>query len=338
MIFVDDQIPHLAEALASFDNVQQFDGGALTNEIVRASESTALFVRSVTRVDQTLLTNTSIRFVGTATAGIDHIDVEYLASNGIAFASAPGSNANAVAEYVMDSLDELGLPPSATIGIVGFGNVGGCVARYACMRGMRILVNDPPLHEAGRSIPRWCSHHPLAELMEQSDVVTLHVPYTHSGPHATQRLITADLLCCCAKNTLIINTARGGILDERTLADLVTEGRLRAVLDVFAHEPNIDPYVVDRVKYCTPHIAGYTYQAKKEASRLVFEAFTNGAVDPQLHNNETFYNESATRIWGRASTDPGTFSTRFEELRKLWPLRNERHTPPTWEECDATHP
>jgi erythronate-4-phosphate dehydrogenase len=331
MLFVDDQIPHLAEALALTDAVETFDARTLTNDLLRTRGATALFVRSVTRVDAALLHNTAVQFVGTATAGVDHVDAAFLAAENIRFASAPGCNANAVADYVLDVFDTCGISSNDVVGIIGCGHVGGHVARYARSRGMTVLVSDPPLEEAGHAFPPWITALPIDELLERSTVVTVHTPLTEQGSHPTSGLLHRERLDRCRPGTLVINTARGGIVDERALADHVSAGRLRAALDVFVGEPKVDPYVIERIPYCTPHIAGYTRQAKEKGARMVYEAYTG-------------------RPWPLAPTsavdDPAQYSppdkramvADFESVRRLTPLREERRTPPSWEECNVARP
>ncbi|MBC8124789.1 MAG: 4-phosphoerythronate dehydrogenase [Candidatus Kapabacteria bacterium] len=324
MIFIDNQIPYLAAVLSESHDVFLFDGRTLLREQLMRFKASAIFVRSVTPINAELLNGTVIRFVGSATAGIDHVDVEYLKARNISFASASGSNANAVAEYVMDWIDELHVVHSATIGIVGFGHIGKLVARYARAYGMQVLVNDPPLQSQHFLFPHWCSVVPLTEIMKRSDVITLHVPLTVKGASPTQNMITTELLNLCSSGTLFINAARGGLIDERHLSDLVSTGTLRAVLDVFANEPNIDPYVVERIAHITPHIAGYSLQAKENAVSMVYEAYTGKPwVRPAIADIPA------------TPTQLQLNHMNFEEVRRLTPLRDERRTPPTWEELDV---
>jgi erythronate-4-phosphate dehydrogenase len=342
MLFIDEQIPHLAEIFSHTDGVSRFDGRALTREQLRRSRTTAIFVRSVTTVDAKLLAGTDVNFVGSATSGIDHVDTEYLESRNIRFASAPGCNANAVAEYVLDALEEQSVAPGTTIGIIGFGHVGSLLARYARALGYTVLVNDPPLLDSGASFPKWVRVASLNDLLATADVITLHVPLTEDCAHPTRDLITAELLATCKPGALVVNTARGGIIDEQALASRTAAGSLRAVLDVFANEPNIDPFVTERITRCTPHIAGYTVQAKERGALMVYEAYVGHPVrirdEAELTEEQLAEQKPPTIIEPVASTydhhariTPDT----FDELRKTYPLRTERRTPPTWEELDA---
>lgn len=343
MLFIDDQIPHLAEILSLTDGVSRFDGRALTREQLRRSRTTAIFVRSVTSVDAKLLAGTDVAFVGSATAGIDHIDTEYLDSRNIRFAFAPGCNANAVAEYVLDAFEEHKIPRGATVGIVGFGHVGSLLARYARSLGYNVLVNDPPLQSAGTVFPKWATVVSLEELAARADAISFHVPLTDDGAFPTRDLITAGILKACKPGTLVVNTSRGGILDEHALADLVAAGTLRAVLDVFANEPNVDPYVTERITHCTPHVAGYTVQAKENGALMIYEAFVGHPVrirdeveltEEQIADQKPLVTIEPVVVAPydhHARITPAT----FDELRRTYPLRNERRTPPTWDELDA---
>jgi len=331
VLFTDNHLQHLTEALSQSHDVWAFDGRTLSREHLQQRNATAIFLRSVTQVNSDLLDGTGVQFVGSATAGIDHVDTDYLRSRNITFASAPGCNANAVAEYVMDWIDELQIAHTAIIGIVGFGHIGKLVAKYARAYGMHVLISDPPLQDSQYVFPHWCSVVPLAQLMETSDIVTLHAPLTDTGPHPTLNLVTSDLLDVCKSGALIINAARGGLIDERHLADLVSAGRMNAVLDVFINEPNIDPYVVERIPHLTPHIAGYTVQAKEKAVSLVYEAFTSS---PWTQQTQTAAQPLPTVIAPLLRLN----HTNFDDVRRLTPLRKEHRTPPTWEELDVLDP
>ena len=331
MLFTDNQLQHLTEALSQSHDVWAFDGRTLSREHLQQRNATAIFLRSVTPINVDLLDGTAVQFVGSATAGIDHVDIDYVRSRNITFASAPGCNANAVAEYVMDWIDELQIAPTAIIGIVGFGHIGKLVAKYARSYGMHVLISDPPLQDSQYVFPHWCSVVPLAQLMETSDIITLHVPFTDRGLHPTLNLIPAELLNACRPGALIINAARGGLIDERHLADLVSSARMNAVLDVFVNEPNIDPYVVERIPHLTPHVAGYTVQAKEKAMAMVYEAFTGS---PWTQQTQTDAQPLSTVI----APLPHLNHTNFDDVRRLTPLRREQRTPPTWEELDVLDP
>ncbi len=334
MIIVDAHIPGLVAALASHHDVLAVDGRSITNEILRATAATTLIIRSVTRVDASLLSGTSITTVATATTGIDHIDIDALRRNNIRVVSAAGCNAQAVAEYVLDWIDELRPASDHTIGVIGFGNVGSRLARYARMRGMRVLVNDPPLVDAGFAFPVWATPIALYDLVKHASIVTVHVPYVNSGACPTRNLLSSTFIEQCQPNTLVLNSARGGIVDETALVDRVMRGELTAVLDVFTGEPSVDQRVLEHIPYCTPHIAGYTYQAKWRGAQMVLDALglEHTPLQPDIPADD-----GAPYTYPRVTPATVRSDADFESLRMATPLRHERRPLPTLEECNASH-
>jgi len=268
---VDENIPFAREAFSHLGSVTLLPGRGITREAIRRAH--ALIVRSVTKVDATLLADTNVQFVGTATTGIEHIDREYLAARNIAFAAALGCNANAVAECVLTALlvtaHAKGLSLSEkTLGIIGAGRIGSIVAAKAPALGLRVLLHDPPLARAtgdGR-------YRPLAEIL-RADFVTLHVPLTYDGPDATFHLIGADELAHMTPSAILINTARGEVVDNTALLETLTKGTIGgAVMDVWEGEPSIDWDLLDRVTLGTPHIAGYSSDGKINGTVMVYHA------------------------------------------------------------------
>ncbi len=246
-----------------------------TPEIVRTAVTgaDALLVRSETRVRADLLEGTPIRFVGTATIGTDHVDLPYLREKGIAFAAAPGSNANSVAEYVVGALLEIGERRSwsltgKTLGIVGVGNVGSKVFRYAGALGMRVLLNDPPLADATGD-PRYL---PLDDLMD-ADIISLHVPLTRDGPYPTYHFFGSTRIRRMKEGAILINTSRGAVAETGALKEALRARHLGgAVLDVWEGEPGIDTDLLSVADLGTAHIAGYSFDGKLLAARALFDA------------------------------------------------------------------
>ncbi|MCX8038746.1 MAG: 4-phosphoerythronate dehydrogenase [Candidatus Sumerlaeia bacterium] len=270
-IIADENIPFAREAFGCLGEVTLAKGRAITHDMVR--EADALFVRSVTKVNAALLDGTSVKFVATATIGVDHIDLGYLSERGIGFAAAPGSNANSVAEYVVAALLVLAHRggfrlEGKTIGVVGVGNVGRRVVEKCRALGMHVLQNDPPLQRQTGD-PRFL---PLSALLE-ADILTFHVPLTKEGPDATHHMISADLLSRFNVGTILINTSRGAVADTAALVEAADSGRLGGlVLDVFEREPNIPPALVEKADLATPHIAGYSYDGKVAGTMMVYRA------------------------------------------------------------------
>ena len=268
---VDEEIPFARDAFSYLGTVTLLPGRAMTREALW--DTHVLIVRSVTKVDATLLTGTNVQFVGTATTGVEHIDLEYLAARNIGFAAALGCNANAVAEYVLTALlvtaHAKGLVlDGKTLGIIGAGRIGSLVAAKAPALGLRTLLRDPPLARATGD-PRYRS---LAETLE-ADVVTLHVPLTFDGPDATFHLIGADELARMAPSSILINAARGEVVDNAALREALTKGRIAgAVMDVWEREPSIDWDLLNQVTLGTPHIAGYSSDGKINATAMLYHA------------------------------------------------------------------
>ncbi len=257
-----------------------------TADIIRANllDADLVVVRSETKVNRRLLEGTRVRFVGTATIGTDHVDVDYLRACGIGFASAPGSNANSVAEYLAAALLELGVGRDVplkgmTIGVVGVGNVGSRVARVASALGMNVLLNDPPLARL-TSDPRY---RPLDDLMN-ADFVTVHVPLTTIGKDPTFHLFDERRIARIKKGAILINTSRGPVVDKIPLKMALASGHLGgAVLDVWEGEPEIDTALLADVDLGTPHIAGYSLDGKINAARMIFEEAARFFAFPAPH-------------------------------------------------------
>ena len=271
-IVADENIPLLRDAFGSLGEVVAVPADAIRPALLRDAQ--ALLVRSVTPVGAVLLDGSAVRFVATATIGVDHVNQEYLQQRGIAFASAEGSNAQSVAEYVFTALAVLAERggwrlAGRTLGIVGVGNVGSRVARMAEGLGMTVLRNDPPLARR-TSDPKYVPIEALAE----ADIVTFHVPLTHEGPDATYHMIGESLISRLKRSVILLNTSRGSVADTAALKAALGAKRLGGVvLDVWENEPNIDLELLKAVDLATPHIAGYSYDGKVNGTRMILHAF-----------------------------------------------------------------
>jgi erythronate-4-phosphate dehydrogenase len=272
-ILADANIPHAEDLFAAFGRVEVRPGAALDARTV--ADADVLLVRSVTVVDADLLRGSRVRFVGSATIGTDHVDLDFLATEGIAFAHAPGSNAESVVEYVLAALlAVLAARGEAlrgrTVGVVGCGAIGGRLALRLPALGAEVLRNDPPLAEA--SGVQW-EYHPLDAVLDRADVLTLHPPLTRTGPYPTHHLIGARELEALRPGALLVNASRGAVVDNAALREALGAGRLGgAVLDVWEGEPSPDPAVLARCALGTPHIAGYSYDGKVEGARMLAAA------------------------------------------------------------------
>lgn len=260
-IVVDRAIPYLDGLLEPYAEVLRLPGGAIRAEQVRDAD--ALLVRTRTRCDERLLGSSRVRFIGTATIGTDHIDLDYCRRAGISVASAPGCNARGVLQYLAAALVHLSRtqgwqPADRTLGIVGVGHVGSLVREYAAQWGFRILCCDPPRQkrEQGDFLP-------LEQVARQSDILTLHTPLDQT----TRHMVDARLLALTQPDCVVVNTSRGAVVDTGALCE---SGR-PCIADVWEHEPQIDARLLERALLATPHIAGYSAQGKANAAAAIVQ-------------------------------------------------------------------
>ncbi|MCD4832062.1 MAG: 4-phosphoerythronate dehydrogenase [Anaerohalosphaeraceae bacterium] len=270
-VIADENIPFVAECFSSVADVTTVSGRKITSEILKDADG--LLVRSITKVGAELLDGSAVKFVGTATIGTDHIDQDYLAENNIGFASAPGSNANSVAEYITSAMLNLAEKygfnlNEKSIGIVGVGSVGSKVEKKALALGIKIVLNDPPLQrlssdEKYRSI----------EEIFSCDFVTIHTPLTSTGIDKTYHLADDTFFKALKPGTIFINSSRGGVHNTLALKNTIKSGKLKAcVLDVWENEPDIDIELLKMVDFASPHIAGYSYDGKVGGMIMIYDA------------------------------------------------------------------
>ena len=315
LIIIDKGIPFLDGVFGSDIKVLYLAPEDITADVVR--EADALFVRTRTRINKELLAGSKVRFVATATIGFDHIDQDYCREAGIHWISCPGCNAHAVCDYVEEAISSIKSGESAlTIGIVGYGHVGKLVAQMAERNGYRVLLSDPPLG-IGMS---------LKELALQCDVLTFHTPLTREGEHTTYHLCNSDILRLCKPNTLIINAARGGVVDEQALMDNLKgeNGKVQAVIDCWENEPQLNHELLKLVDLASFHIAGYSIQGKMNASEMCLRAFCEFFSLPILSINKKvvpLQGDSAPGWLCRISDQLKAQPENFEQLRKQYKLR-----------------
>ncbi len=284
-IILDKNTPFAAPAFKGLGDVVLLETPAITCAAIRDAD--ILVVRSETKVNRELLEGSRVRFVGTVTIGTDHIDIPFLESRGIGFASAPGSNANSVKEYLLAALLELSRRRGfslrgKTLGVVGVGHIGSKIAAMAADLGLVVLQNDPPLARQSRQ-PRFV---PLDDLMN-ADILTLHVPLTRSGEDATFHLFNSRRIAAMKSGAILINSSRGPVVETGALRDALRSGHLSAaVLDVWEGEPAIDAELLEIVTLGTPHIAGYSLDGKVNAVRMIREAVARFLSDGSAWNPE----------------------------------------------------
>ncbi len=267
-VVVDENVSLGKEAFSEFGEVELVAGRSITKELLTGCR--VLIVRSVTRVNRELLEGTPVEFVGTTTIGTDHIDVDYLQGQGIGFASAPGSNADAAAQYVVTATlwwaRRKGVSlNSCTIGIIGVGNIGGRVERYARALGMKCILNDPPRQRQSGS-DTFVS---LDRTLPQADILTLHVPLTKQGPDATRRMANEAFFSGMRDGALFVNASRGEVVDEVALRrNRPKLGGL--ILDVWQNEPDISTETLALADLATPHVAGYSIDGRMRATHMIY--------------------------------------------------------------------
>lgn len=346
--FVDRNIPSLAELLAPIAEIRLFDGRYILN--AELLECDALFTRSVTRVNEKLLNGSLVKFVATATAGYDHIDRKYLENRSIVFASAPGSNSNSVAEYVVFSLLYWAkhlkiILTGKRLGIVGYGAIGRKVARYASrLLQMEIWINDPPLKSAGFEFPHDFRYVELDELCSNSHVISNHIPLTFDGLYPTVNLFDEAIIDLLPTGCLFVHASRGGIVDEDAFVSRISSKKIDAVFDVFLNEPKVLQDIVQSSLLATPHIAGYSYEAKILGARMCAEAFyrylkipfpqpefTFPEINNTIASSDIF---SLLKLRRRLDEDSAAFketmelpvgkrASAFDALRRNYPIRHE---------------
>ncbi len=259
--------------MESLGEVELVDGRCISREHLK--DCSCLLVRTVTKVNQQLLEGTAVQFVGTATIGTDHVDEKWLAKQGVGFANAAGCNAEAASEYVISGIYALSArhgfnPSKKTAGIIGYGNVGSRLANKLELLGFNVLINDPPLERHGDSEINFVS---LEEIIRRCDLISIHVPLTRSGDDPTRHLFNEDLLGNLKSGCLLINAARGEVVDNVALSRLLTQrDDLYVFLDTWENEPTISSRLMQQVDLATPHIAGYSVEGTLRGTQMVCDA------------------------------------------------------------------
>ena len=349
-IIVDDKIPFTrgqVERLA--DEVVYLPGSDIAPADVRDAD--ILLIRTRTRCDRRLLEGSRVRLIVTATIGYDHLDTDYLREAGIEWTNCPGCNATSVAQYVRNSLltlEHQGLVSlqEATLGIIGYGHVGRAVYEAMCPYVKEIQVNDPPLYEneelrmKNEELKALCPsntnsgsslstlHFSLNEVATSCDIITLHTPLTFDGPCPTHHLAGEPFLQHLTHRPILINAARGGVVDEAALLKALDTGQVRAaIIDTWEGEPDINRALLERAAIATPHIAGYSADGKANATRMTLEAVARwmgrsehfSILPPEAAPTRTALNYDPTEDSLPLKLHPEG----FEKQRGNYPLRRE---------------
>jgi erythronate-4-phosphate dehydrogenase len=352
LIVADENIPLLTDFFQGAGEIRRLPGRSIDRAAV--ADADVLLVRSVTKVTRDMLVGSQVKFVGTCTIGTDHLDLDYFNQAGIHWSSAPGCNARGVVDYVLSSLMTLADLDNAKLeqrryGVVGAGQVGGRLVTALKGLGWDVRVCDPlRTPDAGE---RFVS---LDEIIAECDVISLHTPLTHSGPAPTWHLFDAERLARLRPGTWLVNAARGPVIDNLALRDLLTRrDDVQAVLDVWEHEPSVDWALADLCVLATPHIAGYSLDGRQRGTEQIYQAFCAWQGQPAVLSLADLLppswlaglelHGSADPAWAlamvcRAVYDPrrddadfrrsldeddGTQRANFDALRKHYPPRRE---------------
>jgi erythronate-4-phosphate dehydrogenase len=284
-IVIDEKIPYLRHALEQMGHcVKELPGSKIAKSDLTDAE--ALFVRTRTKCDAALLDGTAVRFIGTATIGYDHIDADYCKSHDITWTNAPGCNADAVLQYVQSTIyawiKERRVDCSdIVLGIVGVGEIGSRIAKWAKECNIRYLLNDPPREADGEK--GFCS---LDDIAKECNIITFHTTLNKGGKFPSLHLADETFMQKLQKCRLLINASRGAVVDNNALLENLSIGNIEDIaLDVWEGEPNLSPELLERAYIATPHIAGYSAEGKLNASRMMLEAFAKfskhpGAIPP----------------------------------------------------------
>ena len=274
-IVCDNKVRFLGDVFNGVAETVLVPGRDITPEIVKDAD--ALIVRTRTNCNEQLLSQSSVKFIGTATIGYDHIDTSYCEQNNIFWTNAPGCNSGSVCQYIVSVLiclsDKYGFDLNyKNLVVIGAGHVGAKVVKAAKLLGMNVLVNDPPLQISGSNDFDFCS---LDYLLQNADIVDIHVPYSTSGEFATHHLCNQDFLNKMTDGSILINSSRGPVADNAALLSaLESKKLLTAVLDVWENEPNINLELLNRVFIGTPHIAGYSVDGKANATMQIVRSLS----------------------------------------------------------------
>ena len=273
-VVADANIADLDAYFGDVAELTQLDARQLTAADLVACD--VLLVRSVTRVDEDLLHNTPVRAVASATSGIDHIDLDYLASRDIFFCHAPGSNADSVVDYVFSALAACDntldkILADGSVGIVGCGQVGGRLLDRLQRMGVLCRIYDPFLQE------QHAEHRCDLDAVLGCDVVCLHTPLTRQGAFPTYHQLGDRELASLSEDQLLINAGRGPTVDENALRSRLSRADApKVVLDVWETEPHVSRDLLALAHLGSAHIAGYSLTGKRRATRMLRNQLEEG--------------------------------------------------------------
>jgi erythronate-4-phosphate dehydrogenase len=345
-IIADNNIPFLTGALEPYAEVVYMSGKAIDREVLKGAD--ALLIRTRTKCTDQLLKGSSVKFIGTATIGFDHIDTQYCENNNIEWTNAPGCNSSSVQQYIAAALLKIASEfrfnlKDKTIGIVGVGNVGSKIEKLARTLGMNVLLNDPPRArvETGKDF------HSLKTVLFESDIVTVHVPLNAVGEDCTYDLFNDLIFKKMKDGAWFFNSSRGEVTNTSALKESLVSGKLGgAVIDVWENEPDIDLELMSKVFIATPHIAGYSTDGKANGTAMIVNSlckyfnlalkdwypekvplpfFPEINIDAKGKTDEDIIREAVSHTYNILSDDKKLRASvsDFEKQRGDYPLRRE---------------
>lgn len=273
VIVADDKIPGLPTLLAPFEQVTFLPTKDFSSSAIK--DANVLFVRTPIKCNPALLEGNKVEYIGTASIGFDHIDRSYCAAHDIVWNNAPGCNKGSVLSYFLATLSILARKMKKdlsefTVGVVGVGNIGKHIAKACSDLGMKVLLNDPPRQEA-EGDQGFVS---LEEIAKECDLVTFHTPLTKDGDHPSYHVADHRFFSALEKKPIIMNAARGGVLDEEALLEAFKNGKIGGmIIDCWENEPLINEELLDIADIATPHIAGFSRDGKFNGTKMTVAAF-----------------------------------------------------------------
>lgn len=348
-LVADENMPAVEALFGDIARITRLPGRQMQPEQIAAAD--ILLVRSITQVNAALLEQAErLQFVGTATIGVDHIDTGLLEARGIAYANAPGCNADAVVDYTLSGIYKDAQVRGhdlrqLSIAIVGCGEVGSRLVSRLEALGHRPLTCDPL-----RAQQTGFSHTPIEQVVAQADIICLHTPLTKAGAEPSLHLFDHQRLRQLKPGALLINAGRGAVIDNQALLEVAKERPdLVLILDVWEAEPSVDASLAQRCFIATPHIAGHSIDGKLRGTWMLYQQVCRRlgltqqfaledilpaprilgvtlAEDAEPHRLlQLVYDQWADDRRFRASlvNDPEQQRANFDLLRKNYPYRRE---------------
>lgn len=266
-ILADASLPGLEQAFPAPFSLTRYHHPDEISGLLSGQE--VLLCRANLKVNSSLLKTSQLRYVATASSGTDHLDYQWLSAQNIKTIDAKGCNASAVADYIVSCIAYLKqhqLLQGCRAGIIGFGEVGSRVQARLHAANFTTVIYDPLKASKAPDI----FHSSSLETLYTVDLLCIHAELHENQPYPSKNLIDQDILSQLKPGCVIINAARGGIINENALLNRPKE--LIYCTDVYLNEPRINKKVIEFATLCTPHIAGHSLEAKYTAVAMISQA------------------------------------------------------------------